>query len=149
MLSLADHQLDVVAGRGFDHVVALLQAERHRLLDKDMLAGVAGVDSEAVMQLMAQHDRHCVDLVVGQQFGVRGVAFGDVIFLHVVAALLLEQIGDRDDLDVIEGCDGAAVGACDAAQPDDSDFQSGHICLALQCVEVLVLKYWPRHVAKH
>ena len=94
-----------------------------------MLAGVAGVDGEAVMQLMAQDDGHCVDLVVGQQLGVRGVALGDVVLLHVVAALLLEQIGDRDDLDVVEGCDGAAVGAGDAAQPDDSDFQSGHAYL--------------------
>ena len=102
MLGLADHELDVVVGGGFDHVVALLEAERHRLFDEDMLAGVAGVDGEAVVQLMAQHDSHGFDLVVLQKLGVRRVALGDVVLLHIFTSLLFEQIGDRDDLDVVK-----------------------------------------------
>ena len=119
---------------GFDHVVALLEAERHRLFDEDMLAGVAGVDGEAVVQLMAQHDGHGFDLVVLQKLGVRRVALGDVVLLHILTALLFEQIGDRDDLDVVKRRDGKTMGAGDAPQPDDSYFQFRHVCLSRSCV---------------
>ena len=71
-----------------------------------------------------------VDLVIGQEIGVRGVALGNVVFVHVLAALLFEQIGDRDDLDVIEGSDGITVGGGNAAQSDDSDFQFVHAGLS-------------------
>ena len=141
---LADHELDVVAGGGFDHVVALFEAERHRFFDEDMLAGVAGVDGETVVQLVAQHDSHGVDLVIGQEIGVRGVALGNVVFVHVLAALLFEEIGDRDDLDVIEGGDGITVGGGNAAQSDDSDFQFGHVWLTLLCSVTNVRQYQQR-----
>ena len=98
------------------------------------LPALQGVDGEAVVELMAQHDGHGVDLVIGQEIGVGGVAFGNAVFVHVLAALLFEQIGDRDDLDVVEGGDCITVGAGDAAQPDDSYFQFRHVCLSRSCV---------------
>jgi hypothetical protein len=126
--------LTLLLAASFDHVVALLEAERHRLFDEDMLAGVAGVDGEAVVQLMAQYYGHGFDLVVLQKLGVRRVALGDVVLLHIFTALLFEEIGDRDDLDVVEGVNGTTVGAGDAAQADDSYFQFRHVCLSCSCV---------------
>jgi hypothetical protein len=35
---MSDHQLDPVLCRGGDHPVAVFEAERHRLLDHDVLA---------------------------------------------------------------------------------------------------------------
>ena len=60
----------MVGGGGGDHRVAMLQAEGHGLLDQDVLARVEGVNGKAVVQLMPEHHRDGIDVVVLQQLGV-------------------------------------------------------------------------------
>ena len=54
-----------------NHFVGLFQTNRHRLLYQYVLAGVARIHSEAMMELVSQRDSHGVDVLVLQQLGVR------------------------------------------------------------------------------
>ena len=109
VLGEADHELDVVAAGGLNHVVALLKGEGHGLLDEDVLAGVEGIDGEAVVELVAEGDGDGVDFVVLEQFGVAGVGAGDLVALAEGAAGGFEEVGGGDDFDVGQGLDGVAV----------------------------------------
>ena len=128
VLRQAHHQLDAVGARRFDHVVALLQGDGHRLLDQHVLAGVAGVDGQPLVELVAEHHRHRVHFSVFEQFRMRGVAARDSVLLHELRPFLLEEVGDGDDLDAVEAGDGVAVRGGDAAQSDDSYPYHGSDC---------------------
>ena len=67
-----------------------------------MLAGAAGVDGELVVELVPEHDGDRVDVGIRQEFVVGWIALGDVVLVHVLAPLLLEQIGNRDDFHLVE-----------------------------------------------
>ena len=126
MLRQAHHELDAIGRGGVDHVVALVQADRHGFLHQDVLAGVAGVHGKAVVKLVAKDDGHGFNLVVRQQLRVGFVPPGDIVLFHVFTALFLEQVRDRDDLYAILVGDGLAVRTGDTAQADDTDAQIRH-----------------------
>ena len=64
-------------GRGQD-LVAVRRGRRHRLLQKDMLAAAQRVDRDVAMVVDVRGDADHVDLRVGQQVVVVGVAPGDL-----------------------------------------------------------------------
>ena len=117
------HQLYVVGAGGCDHLVALLQRERHGLLDQYVLAGVERIHAQPVVQVVTEHNAHGVDLGVLQQFRVRGVALRDVVGVHVLGARGLDQIGAGHDLHVVQLRNALGMGTGNAAQANHSNSQ--------------------------
>ena len=90
MLGVAHHQLYPVGVGGVDHGIALLQTERHRLLHQHVLAGVAGIHRQPVVQLMPQGDGDGVHLGVLQQLRMGRVPLRDPPFIHEFRAFVGE-----------------------------------------------------------
>jgi len=54
------------------------------------------------MQLVAQGHGNGLDLVIGEEFGVRSIAARNVISRHIFITLLFKEIGNGDDFHVVE-----------------------------------------------
>ena len=122
VLCQADHEFDAVIGCSCDHVVALFQADGHGFFHQDMFTGIACINGEAMVELVAQGDGDSVDFGVLQEVGVGCIAFGNVVFAHVFAALFLNEVGNGDDFDVVQSFNGIAVRPGNAAQADNANF---------------------------
>ena len=73
------------------------------------------------MELMSQRDSHGVDVIVLQQLGVRRIPLGDIVLLHAFTSLLLQKVGDSDDLYIVKRRYGVAVGIPYSAQTNDTN----------------------------
>ena len=86
-----------------------------------MLARAERVNGQTMVQVMSEHHRHRVYLIVLQQLGVRGVAPRDFEVPHEPRPPLLQQVRHGDDPNVIKSGDGLAVGPRNPAQTNDPD----------------------------
>ena len=64
---LDDEQLDAGLVAGADHVVGVLQPQRHRLLDDDVLSGLRAGDDMGGMHSARRQHRHRVDILPGEK----------------------------------------------------------------------------------
>ena len=64
---LDDEQLDAGFVAGADHVVGVLQPQRHRLLDDGVLAGLRAGDDMGGMHAARRQHRHRIDVLPGEE----------------------------------------------------------------------------------
>ena len=64
---LDDEQLDAGLVAGADHVVGVLQPQRHRLLDDDVLSGLRAGDDMGGMHAARRQHRHRIDILAGEK----------------------------------------------------------------------------------
>ena len=73
------HEEHAGVGAGGDHAVGLGQAQAHRLLQHDMLAGGGAVQHQRAMGVVGGADHHHVDIVARQQRPVIGAVVGQAV----------------------------------------------------------------------
>jgi hypothetical protein len=122
-LRVGQHDLAQIEG--------VVEPQRHRLLDVDVLARPQGVARHRAVPVLGGGDQHAVNVVAGQDLVV--VVIGvDADALLVGARLLgafeprVAHVTDGDDLHVLgaglaQAHDGVAVAAAHAAGADDTD----------------------------
>jgi hypothetical protein len=76
---LDDEHLDACFVAGTDHVVGILQPQRHRLLDDDMLAGLCAGDDMRSMHTARRQNRYRVDVLACEEI-VNVVDCGNIEF---------------------------------------------------------------------
>ena len=101
-LLAADLQDAVVLAHSLDQLFSFIDGERHRLLEVDVLAGLAGGDGDAGMPVVGSGDYHCVDVLPCQKVLVilihRRSGFLDALALIVLG----HPLGKAVALDVVD-----------------------------------------------
>ena len=96
---------------------------RHRLLEEDVLAGLKRGDGGLGVLVPHGHDRHGVDIGIGEQISVVGKGLFDAELLGQFAEPAFRARAERRQLEIGDADDRLAVNFSEPSEPDDANPQ--------------------------
>ena len=120
----ADHEQLVRLLAGVADQLVLFERERQRLLAKDVLAGLQGLDGDFDVPMVGRDDAHHVDIVALQHLAIiavaGGLAFADAGVVLGPLGMAGVDVTDGHDIGehpMLQGVAGALFAQADAAEP--------------------------------